>query len=359
MTLILCMIVKDEAHVIRRCLESVKPYVDGWVIADTGSSDETCEIIREVMGDLPGYLVAREWVDFATNRNEVLNHAREWWRGSEHFYALTIDADEVLRLDHLTAIPSDLFDDGYYVDVHYGGMTYPRLAITRLGAAWEWVGVVHEYLAAPEGATTGHLPSVAIEVFHEGARSRDPDTYRKDAALLERELLSIGSDDPLVPRYMFYLAESYRNAGDTDAALETYYQRVEHGGGYRDEVWYSLLQIARLTGSRDAYLGAYAYDRTRPEPLVDLARIERLAERFPVAAMYAREAVGIKAASDALFVDTTCEWRALDELAVSSWYAGNRKEAVYAARRALDVAGNASSEDRVRLADNLRMMEEA
>lgn len=33
---VLCMIVKDEAHVIERCLTSVRPYVDAWLLVDTG-----------------------------------------------------------------------------------------------------------------------------------------------------------------------------------------------------------------------------------------------------------------------------------------------------------------------------------
>ena len=42
------MIVKDESRVIRRCLESVKPLIDYWVIVDTGSTDGTQEIIKAV-----------------------------------------------------------------------------------------------------------------------------------------------------------------------------------------------------------------------------------------------------------------------------------------------------------------------
>ena len=50
------MIVKDEAHVIERCLASVIPHITSWCISDTGSTDNTIEVIENVMAKagLPG-----------------------------------------------------------------------------------------------------------------------------------------------------------------------------------------------------------------------------------------------------------------------------------------------------------------
>lgn len=42
----LSMIVRNESAIILRCLESAAPWIDGWVIADTGSTDDTMDIIR-------------------------------------------------------------------------------------------------------------------------------------------------------------------------------------------------------------------------------------------------------------------------------------------------------------------------
>jgi hypothetical protein len=68
----LSMIVKDEAPVIARCLASVRPIIDYWIIVDTGSTDGTPAIVRKVLGDLPGELYERPWLDFVHNRSEAL-----------------------------------------------------------------------------------------------------------------------------------------------------------------------------------------------------------------------------------------------------------------------------------------------
>src|SRR5215471_6702842 len=90
-TLCLNMIVKNERHVIERCLASVKPVISYWVIVDTGSADGTQDAIRDYLRDIPGELVERPWVDFAHNRSEALSYAK-----GETDYLIIIDADEVL-----------------------------------------------------------------------------------------------------------------------------------------------------------------------------------------------------------------------------------------------------------------------
>ena len=42
----LCMIVKNESHIIKECLESVYKHIDYWVVSDTGSTDGTQDIIK-------------------------------------------------------------------------------------------------------------------------------------------------------------------------------------------------------------------------------------------------------------------------------------------------------------------------
>jgi glycosyltransferase involved in cell wall biosynthesis len=86
------MIVKNEAHVIARCLRSVKPFIDYYSISDTGSTDDTMEIIRKELDGIPGVLTSDPWKDFSTNRNIAL-------KGVRGDYVFSIDADETFETD--------------------------------------------------------------------------------------------------------------------------------------------------------------------------------------------------------------------------------------------------------------------
>jgi len=44
--LCLCMIIKNESKIIKKCLNSIADYLDYWIISDTGSTDGTQDIIK-------------------------------------------------------------------------------------------------------------------------------------------------------------------------------------------------------------------------------------------------------------------------------------------------------------------------
>ena len=121
----LSMIVKNEAHVIARCLESVRPLLTHWVIVDTGSTDGTQEVIRASMAGIPGELHERPWKDFAHNRNEALELAR-----GKADYVLVIDADDLLAIPEGFALPA-LASDAYQLRVEDAGTVYWRTHLFR------------------------------------------------------------------------------------------------------------------------------------------------------------------------------------------------------------------------------------
>jgi glycosyltransferase involved in cell wall biosynthesis len=322
MRICLSMIVRNESAVIERCLRSVRPFIDSWAIADTGSSDGTQDLIRREYADLPGELIERPWVDFAHNRNEALQLAR-----AHGDYALIIDADEILVGDVGFSWPT-LDAPGYLLELVFGNTRYRRVALPRLDIDWSWRGVLHEALVSAHAADARYLPGLRIHVHTDGARSQRPqaEKFAADAEVLRKALVN----EPGNARYAFYLAQSLRDAGRTAEALEAYRHRVAMGG-WAEEVYQAMLQVAVLSERKGcaeaeilaAYLHAYDFRPARAEAPCELARYCRLQKRYALGRDFAAIAVALPPTEDVLFVDRGVhDWRARDELAVSSYWCG-------------------------------------
>jgi len=354
------MIVKNEAPVIRRCIDSVLPIIDRWVIVDTGSTDGTQDIIREHLQDLPGELHERPWQDFATNRSEALALARE-----KSDYTLIIDADDTLEVAPNTALPA-LTADSYMIEIGDTGIVYRRTQLVRSAQPWRYEGVLHEYLTCDEAGPFGQLPGIRMRRNHDGARRKDPSTYRRDAAVLEAALQT--EINPfLLARYRFYLAQSYRDCGDCDKALEHYLARAELGF-WQEEVFISLYNAARMKERLDhpehevidAYLRAADALPMRAEALHGASRFCRYKKRHEEGYRIAKRGLEIPMPpSDALFVEPGIyETGLLDEFSVNAYWAGHDWDSLDASLKLL-ATGKLSGADLRRVAANARFASES
>ena len=314
------MIVKNEARVIARCLASVRDYLSHWVIVDTGSTDGTQELVRDILGDIPGTLYERPWVDFGHNRSEAMDLARE--AGAE--WILLLDADETLEGE----VPERLPDvDRIMVFAAMGTVAFSDTILVRSKVAWRFEGVTHEYLTAAEESGREILDGVTLREHADSHRRVEQRKYLEDVELLEAAVKA----DPDNSRSWFYLAQSYRDFGNLGKAIESYARRAAMGG-WEEEVFYSLLQIAVLSDRdkrpwaevQDAYLQAYQYRPSRIDPLCELARACREREEYALAYVFAKHAVEVPPTRDELFVDRSYhDWRAADECSIAAYYVGD------------------------------------
>ncbi|MFJ8030659.1 glycosyltransferase [Streptomyces sp. NPDC096032] len=354
-TVCLNMIVKNEASVIGRCLESVRPLIDTWVIVDTGSSDGTPDVIRDVYRDLPGELHERPWKGFADSRSEAIELAR-----GAGDYLLFMDADDVMDVPPGSRLP-ELTMDAYKVKVSSGPYSYRRRALVSTRLPWRYVGVLHEYLDCGGQYSLGALEGATIVIVGGGGRSKGKslrEKYLGDAETLRRGL----AEEPDNERYVFYLGQSLRVAGEWEKAIEAYDRRADMGG-WGEEVFCARLfaaQIAEELGRPPAevmgrYLAAHESRPTRAEALGELARWCRLnGERWPLAHLFARQAARLEyPLGDHLFVQPCWyDWQALDELAVAAYWVGQPEESATCSERLLQ-SGKLPDEHRERVLQNL------
>jgi glycosyltransferase involved in cell wall biosynthesis len=340
----LCMIVKNEAHIIRRCLDSVLPLLDYVLIVDTGSDDGTQQVIRDFLHEksLPGEVIDEPWRDFAFNRSFALQKLRE---RQDIGYGLMIDADEVLVYEayfNAEHFKRGLIFDIYDVQTCYGNIVYMRPQIFSNRLDFYYKGVLHEYLEIGHISSRGTAKGFFNRPVQDSARSQNPKKFQDDASVLENILRT--EDDPfLISRYTFYLAQSYLDCGDKEQALQVYLRRS--GQGYWDqEVYVSLLNAARIKEQLayaeaeviQAYLAAYETLPTRLEALHDTIRHCRLRGKHQQAYILANYAVNQPRPKDGLFLEPWIyDYGLLDEFSIVAYWAGHYRESFNACLKLL------------------------
>ena len=325
----LCMIVKNEEIVIERCLKKLINFVDYWTIVDTGSTDNTKKIIKKILKNKPGKLYSKPWKNFAFNRSQAINLARNFAD-----YSLIIDADDELITENNFQWPL-LDKDAYIINIHDSSLIYQRIQLIKNSKPWKYEGVLHEYLTQGNQGSEEILNNIYMKRNHDGARRRDSNTYYNDVKILEKALEEETREDLRI-RYTFYLAQSYRDCKNFRKSIE-YYNKRSSMGGWQQEVYVSYLNSAQLKETIndpieeiiEIYKKAIMVDPTRAEAFYGISSILRKCERFSEACFYALQAINLVLPKNGLFVvEWMYQYGILDELSVSSYWSGNYYEAI-------------------------------
>lgn len=268
-TFCLVMIVRNESKVIERCLNRVKNHIDYWIIVDTGSDDNTPQLIQQTLSNIPGELHHRPWVNFGVNRTESLQLAK-----GKADYLLLCDADEQIIFDK-DFDKNSCSEDVYLLENKGGGTSYFVPYLIKGDIDWRYVGVTHEYLDADRAVNRVKIQGIFILDLKDGGFKQDK--YERDIRLLEQGLI----DEPDNVRYKFYLANSYRDIHNYEKAIECYHKRIE-SGGWIEEVTCSYEELGKCyekLGQKQTalhyWLLGYDYNPARIECLYNAVRLLR------------------------------------------------------------------------------------
>ena len=343
-TIGLCMIVKNETKIIRRCLESTLPLVDYILVVDTGSTDGTQQMIRDFLAEheVKGAVIEEPWRDFAYNRSVALERLREV---EEVDYGLIIDADDTLEIDagfDARAFKTQMTYDLYDVPVRHGGIAHHRPQLFSNRLPFSFKGVVHEYLEAPPGPLSREsVKGFAIRASTSGARSENPRKYQDDADVLERALAA-ETDPFLISRYTFYLAQSYRDSGEPEKALANYLKRAELGY-WAEEIYVSLLDAGNLAAALgrpfDEVIAIYERAAqlvpTRAEALYAASHYCRDKGKNTEGVVFAHRGVDLQQPNGLFIQPWVYDYGILDEFAINAYWAGHYRESLDASLKLL------------------------
>ena len=310
--LIANLMVKNESKIIGRCLESLAEYVDGVCVTDTGSTDDTVELIRdffkrreETRGVKPFRIFGDVWTNFGHNRSASFVNCVEFC--TEHrfdldrTYALLLDADMQLRVKN-PDFRRLLTETGHSLIQASDSLEYMNTRLLRCSFPWKCTGVTHEYW---DGAQTPLISSEHLYLQDVGDGGCKDDKFTRDAALLEDGL----AREPGNVRYMFYLAQTLQTLGEIPRSVEMYRRRIK-AGQWIEEVWYSMYQLAKIYAHQKKpermekwVRRAYQCHPGRSEALYAAAKYFREAGEHYRAWHYWRLGQAIKMPGDALFLE--------------------------------------------------------
>lgn len=287
-TICLNMIVKNESKIITRLFDSVITLIDSYCICDTGSTDNTIQLIQDYFAqrNIPGKVIQEPFRDFGYNRTFSLKACH-----GLSDYVLLLDADMVLKINpslDILAFKMMLNDDGYHLFQGNDNFYYKNVRIVKNTGTINYWGVTHEYIRFYDNAKVTKIDKEIIFIQDVGDGGAKSDKFERDIALLKRGLI----DSPNNARYSFYLANSYHDIGHHDNAILYYTKRSELGEWF-EEVWFSFYRIGTCYKSKGDmpkaihfWMKAYECYPNRVENLYEIIQYYRLNNQNKTAYAY-------------------------------------------------------------------------
>ncbi|ENQ3079601.1 glycosyltransferase family 2 protein [Bacillus cereus] len=299
-TISLCMIVKDEEQTIARCLESVKEVVDEIIIVDTGSTDQTKEIVKE---HTP-YIYDFEWIDdFAAARNFSFSKATK-------DYILWLDADDILmetEKDKLLQLKENLDPNvdavsmSYYLAIDEKGKpTYSsvRNRLVKRIQNFQWIGFVHEYLAV-----YGNIMKSDIAIMHK----KEKEHTDRNLRIFEN---SLREGRTFTPRDIVYYANECFDHNKYEKAIELYKQFLDGKEGWIEDCIHACGKLAdcykQLQKSEEALQAcfhSFQYDIPRGEICCRIGHIFMGKEDYKQATFWYEMAINVPFQNSTRFID--------------------------------------------------------
>jgi glycosyltransferase involved in cell wall biosynthesis len=345
---------KDEAHVAERMLDSIKSIVDAICVIDTGSTDNSIEVVKQ-WGEKNGietHVFERPFDNFENSRNFSMEKAREIFlnRDSNDWYGFWLDFDEQIVIDP-NFDKSKINKDLYMFNTFIKNMKYTRNELYRLSKPFRWYGPIHEFIISDDkNITSGLLDGLHVNVSMDGA-SWKGDTSKKYLSHAHT-LESYISDNRKDPRWIFYTAQSYHDSSSMKdnkeeneerlrRSLKYYKERVNRPDGYAEEIYYSQYRIGTIMRileepwnlTMQECLKAYSIDPLRGESIKTIIDYYLQVGEWHLAYLYTKFAKSNFHGKNPypkrlLFVDGPLyEWKFAEAHAAASFYTGRQAEA--------------------------------
>jgi len=296
----LCIMVKNGGKQFEDMLKSNMHLIDRWTILDTGSTDETLEIINRVLvGKKKGELFQEPFINFRDSRNRLLELAGETCK-----FTLMLDDTYVINGDlrgFLNEVRGDQFSDSFTLYIKSDDVEYGSNRVLKTDRKLKYLYKIHEVIQEKDNMNVV-IPFARSHILDERfdyMEKRTMDRKQLDLKLLFEEV----QDDPNNPRTFYYLAQTYNLLEEHDKAYFYFLKRFNHPvEGFIQEKIDAVFEAARIANFKlnkpwkeceELYLKAYNLDKTRPDSLYFLGIHHHLEGNSRVSFEYFKKAFEI------------------------------------------------------------------
>lgn len=296
----LVIMVKNAGEDFRNVLTENLPYIDYWTILDTGSTDGTIDVIREVLKDKPGELFQEPFINFRDSRNRLLDLAKD-----HCVFNIMLDDSYILSgklREFLTFARGDDIVDSYSLILEDIDTMYTSNRITKSSRKLRYINIIHEIIQIDNNLNAsvpyeyGHITDKSSPYMQERTSARK----LNDIKLLEQ----MYKDDPSDPRALYYLGDSYIGLKEWEKALNYFEKRVKQGGGFNSEIQDSLYYIAVISHMysegtftweqcHKKYLDCYNFNPMRTESLYFIGKHYLDEGNIALGRMYLKQAFNV------------------------------------------------------------------
>jgi hypothetical protein len=268
----LCIMVKNAGSQFEQMLLDNINQFDKWTILDTGSTDETIDIInRTLIGKKYGNLYCEPFINFKDSRNRLLELA-----GKECKYITMLDDTYVIDGDlraFLTEVRGDQYSNSFSLYISSSDSLYGSNRIIRSDSDLKYIYRIHEVITDKNNINV-IIPKNRAKIIDgrfDYMEKRTMERKQLDLQLLFEEL----EDNPNDPRTYYYLAQTYNLLENYEQAYYYFLKRVEiMNAGFIQERYDSAFEAGRIANFKlnkpweeclALYEKAIQIDDTRPD----------------------------------------------------------------------------------------------
>lgn len=294
----ICIMVKNAGEGFREILTANLPFIDRYTILDTGSTDNTVQIAREVLKNKRGQIYQEGWLGFRKSRNRLLDLA-----GHHCHFNIMLDDTYILRgkvREFLEIMRGDEVADSFSIIIEDIETMYTSNRITKPNRGLRYIGDIHEIIQS-ENNMNVDIPLEYGSILDVNSDYMNNRTNARKLQDIETQLQSM-RENPSDPRNYYYVGCSYVCVKDWEKAEYWFTKRTEMNSGHGPEIWDSLYYIAAINNlykktpwevCHQMWLRCYQYDSTRAEPLYFIGQHYEQQNSIHIAYMYLKHAFSL------------------------------------------------------------------